>query len=207
MFPIAREARLFVLAILVVAILATVYLPYAVAAVFWVLLVAVVFLLRDLRRLVPSRPLGVVSPVDGRVTSVSRARDPYLKREALVIRIRQRTLGEFNVHSPVEGRVTGRWWPEQTPEDEGALPPGHFAIWFKTDEGDDAVVAIDLRGRFQLMHCSVQPGERTGQGRRCGLMGFGRPVTVYLPVSARVAVEPGQCLLAGSDEIASFVHG
>ncbi|MDX5333124.1 MAG: phosphatidylserine decarboxylase [Gammaproteobacteria bacterium] len=207
MFPIAREARLFVLVLLAVAVLASIYLPLVVAAVFWLLLLLLAFLLRDLRRLVPSRPLAVVSPVDGVVTSVSQARDPYLKREALVIRIRQRWFGEFNVHSPVEGKITERWWPERTREDEDELPPGHFAIWMQTDEGDDAVVAIDLQGRFRLMHCSAQAGERTGQGRRCGLMGFGRPVTVYLPATARVAVAPGQPLLAGSDVIASFVHG
>ena len=205
MLPIARETRLFVVALFVVAGLATVYLPYFVAAILWVVLALALFLLRDFHRPVPSKPLGVVSPVDGVVTSVSRTEDPYLKREAVVVRIRQHVYGEFNIHSPIEGKVDSRWWPERTPEGE-ALPPEHFAIWIRTDEGDDVVVAVDLRARFQLMHCSVQPGERTGQGRRCGLVGFGRPVAVYLPANARVAVEHGQRLRAGSDQIASFIH-
>lgn len=207
MFPVARETRLFVVILVTAAILATVYLPYAVAAVFWFLVVASLFFLRDFKREIPSRPMAVVSPVDGVVKSVSRAEDPYLKREAVVVRIRQHVYGEFNVHSPIEGKVTGRWWPESTREGEEDLPPEHFAIWIQTDEGDDAIVAIDLGGRLQLMHCSVQRGERTGQGRRCGLVGFGRPITVYLPSNSRVSVEPGQRVLAGSDEIATFVRG
>ncbi len=206
MLPIARETRLFVVALLAAAVLATVYLHYWIAAVLWGLWVLAIFLLRDFKRLIPAHPLGVVSPVDGIITSVSRAEDPFLKREALVIRMRQHVYGEFNVHSPVEGKVTGRWWPEST-KDEANLPPDHFALWIQTDEGDDAVVAVDLHGHFRLMHCGVQRGERTGQGRRCGLVGFGRPVTIYLPVNARVAVEPGQRVRAGSDEIAAFIRG
>lgn len=206
MLPIARETRLFVVLLLVAAILATIYLHYWAAAVLWTLFGVAIFLLRDFKRVTPARPLGVVSPVDGVITSVSRAEDPYLKREALVIRMRQHIYGEFSVHSPIEGKITGRWWPESASQQED-LPPEHFALWLQTDEGDDTVIAIDLHSRFRFMHCGVQRGERTGQGRRCGLVGFGRPVTLYLPVNSRVAVDPGQRVRAGSDEIASFVHG
>lgn len=205
MLPIARETRLFVVVLLIAAILATVYLHYWIATALWGLLAVAIFLLRDFKRNIPARPLGVVSPVDGVITSVSRAEDPFLKREALVIRMSQHIYGEFNVHSPIEGKVTGRWWPESAKQEDD-LPPEHFALWLQTDEGDDTVVAVDLHGHFRFMQCGVQRGERTGQGRRCGLVGFGRPVTIYLPVNARVAVDPGQRVRAGSDEIASFVH-
>ena len=205
MLPIAREARLFVVVLGTAAVLATYYLHFVVAALLWLLLSLAVFLLRDFKRIVPSRPLALVSPVDGEVLSISHGDDPYLKREAVIIRLRQHPYGEFNVHSPTEGKVTGRWWPEDKHQTTD-LPPRHFAIWVQTDEGDDVVVAVDLSARFQLLHCAVQTGERAGQGRRCGLVGFGRPVIVYLPASARVAVEPGQKIRAGSDEIASFVH-
>ena len=51
----------------------------------------------------PARPDAVLSPADGRIVSVERARDPYLDRDALKISV---FMNVFNVHSnrsPVDG--------------------------------------------------------------------------------------------------------
>ena len=60
---------------------------------------------RSAARRARSRPNAVLSPADGKVVSVERARDPYLDRDALKISV---FMNVFNVHSnrsPVDGVV------------------------------------------------------------------------------------------------------
>ena len=75
----------------------------------WLSYIALLFLFRDFSRVVPSDPLAVVSPLDGKVLKVEEAYDPYLKRVAQCIHLKQGVLGEYNVHSPCEGKVENLW--------------------------------------------------------------------------------------------------
>lgn len=174
------------------------------SAPFWLLLALLLFVFRDLPRQVPSLPLAAISPVDGEVGSIGIARDPFLQRESLRVRIRQSPLGEFNIHSPIEGQVRSIWTPETT---DITPPQGqHVAIHIQTDEQDDVVVAFDRASRFSYHRCYVHSGDRVGQGRRCGFAGFGRRFDVYLPPRSRLSVEQGVRVRAGRDVLASFVH-
>lgn len=206
MFPVAREGRLIILLAAAVAAAVGFYIDILVSLPLWGLWLAGLFFLRNLPRETPALPLANVSPVDGVVLSVEQVQDPYLKREALRIRIKQHALGEFNVHCPIEGKIKQRWWPESRREDP-QIPAKQFAVWIQTDEGDDTVFAVDVSRPLHYLHCSIQSGERTGQGRRCGLIGFGLPVDVYFPLSTRAEVEPGQRVRGATDIIATFIHG
>ena len=65
---------------------------------------------RDPPRAVPREPKAVLSPADGRIVAVERARDPYLERDALKISV---FMNVFNVHSnrsPVDGEVRDAWY-------------------------------------------------------------------------------------------------
>ena len=53
----------------------------------WIVVVFIVQFFRDPPREVPSQPNAVLSPADGRVLVVEKARDPYLDRDALKISI------------------------------------------------------------------------------------------------------------------------
>jgi hypothetical protein len=76
------------------------------AAIAWVLLVFVVQFFRDPARTSPDGAAVVLSPADGRVVLVGKARDPYLDRDALKISV---FMNVFNVHSkPKPGRRQGR---------------------------------------------------------------------------------------------------
>jgi phosphatidylserine decarboxylase len=143
--------------------------------------------------------------VAGVVTGISEERNPFLNRRSHRVTLRQSRLGEFNVHSPVEGKVQRRWWPGKEGVEEG-VPQDCFAVWVQTDEGDDLVFAVGITGGFRYLRCGVQSGERLGQGRRCGFIGFGRPVDIYLPESSRVKVAVGQRVRAGSDIIGILIH-
>lgn len=171
----------------------------------WVPLALALFVFRDFSRVVAPRALAVVSPVDGVVTQVSEDRNPFLNRKGHRVSVRQSLLGEFNVHSPVEGKVQRRWWPGKEGVD-AQVPRDRFAMWVQTDEEDDVVFAVGLKGGLRFLRCAVQSGERMGQGRRCGFLGFGLPVDIYLPENSRVEVEPGQRVRAGSDIIGILMH-
>lgn len=164
---------------------------------------AIFVLGRDPDRQVPSRPLGVVSPVDGQVTTVGAGRDPFLGRDAVLIGICQGVLSPAVLHSPVEGRVEHIWAGPQAAEDGGAPC---MAIHLRTDEGDDVVFAVSKARLSGPLQWKVQPGERVGQGQRRGLAGWGRTIRVFLPPASRAGVESGESVRAGADVIARLVH-
>jgi len=170
----------------------------------WLLLALAFVIFRDFSRVVAPRALAVISPVDGVVTEVAEARDPYVGRPALRVSLQQSRFGEFNVHSPIEGKVQQRWWPGKQGVEDG-IPEHEFAVRIQSDEGNEVVFAVEVQG-LRYLRCAVQAGERMGQGRRCGFLGFGLPVHVYLPLNCRVDVAPGQRLKAGSDMIGVLVH-
>lgn len=202
MIPIARETRL-VLLVMGVAIAAAHY-QFGPSLLWpaWLAFAVLLFLFRDFRRTVPAIPLAVVSPVDGHVMNVTGAvRDPYLSRVAQSICLRQSSLGEFNVHSPIEGKVQNLWVRSPTRFTESEL-----AVWVQTDEQDDAVMVANLNSVLRHASCNISAGEKLGQGQRCGFMAFACEVVIYLPLSAHICVKVGQSVRAGSDKLAEFIH-
>ncbi len=201
MIPIAKEVRLLLVVIGIVLVFAQYKLSLQSLWIVWLIYIVLLFLFRDFSREVPSQPLAIISPIDGKVTQVEEAYDPYMHRVAKCIHLRQSILGEFNVHSPVEGNVQNLWVISPTEPTYTQL-----AISLQTDEKDDAVVAADLKSIFRHATCSVSTGDRLGQGQRCGFMAFACNLVIYLPTSAHVAIKAGQSVRAGSDKLAEFVH-
>ena len=75
------------------------------------------------------------------------------------------------------------------------------AMWLQTDEGEDVVL------RFRGFRLGLAPralvgfGARLGQGQRCAYLRLTRTAEVELPADARVLVEPGSKVVAGTDLI------
>lgn len=170
--------------------------PAAVAA-------AVFVLGRDPARHVPSRPLGVVSPVDGYIESVERGWDPYLERDALIVRLCQGIVAPAVLHSPIEGRVEHIWGGPSLPDVSASTA---VAIHVRTDEADDIVFSLSRARLPGPLQWSVQPGERVGQGQRRGLAGWGRSVSIYMPANSRSTVQSGHQVHAGADVVARLIH-
>ncbi|WP_455234568.1 phosphatidylserine decarboxylase [Thiogranum longum] len=166
---------------------------------FWLGCVFIVYLFRDPEREIPSSPLAVVSPADGRVDFVGEVHDPYLDREALLLGIQMKHMGVYSTRSPVEGKMM-----ELRNPGSGADQP--YGVWLKTDEDDDLVVVMHRGPLHNLPHCFVRIGERVGQGQRCGYIQMGGRVDVYLPPNSRIQAEAGSHVKAGSDVIATLVH-
>jgi phosphatidylserine decarboxylase len=167
--------------------------------VLWLLVLLVLWMYRDPTREIPSLPLSVICPADGRVSSVSHTPDPYLNRASLRISIEMHPLGVYTTRSPVEGKVL-----EPQGNNGNSIEP--HGVWLQTDEGDDIVVVMNKGRLNNTPRCYVGFGERVGQGRRCGYVHWGGRVDVYLPDYSRPVVEEGARVTGGSDVIAKLVH-
>jgi phosphatidylserine decarboxylase len=200
-FPfIAREGVVLLLAAILAAVVVLNFSGWQTSLPFWGLSLLILVIFRDPERDIPSQPMAVVSPADGRVSSVTTTRDPYLDRESIRVTLQMNPYGVFTTRSPVEGKVLQ---PPHTPE--GVRMP--HGVWLQTDEGDD-VVMVMMRGRLHTApRCYIRIGERIGQGKRCGFVHLGGQVDVYLPERSRLAVDVGDWVRSGSDIIATLVHG
>ncbi|WP_019625561.1 phosphatidylserine decarboxylase [Thioalkalivibrio sp. ALJT] len=202
LFPLAPEGRLFVI---ISAWMAVISLLFGEAELGLFMVILTVFLMavfRDLRRNapVPAPALGVIAPADATVEAVTEARDPFTGKPAVCIRLRQRRLGEYNVHAPQEAEIRERVWPgKETDTPPDAQLEGRLAYALENDEGVRMTLAlsVDHWPRMIRMQDNI-PGNRLGRGKRMGFAGFGGRFEIWLPEGAHVMVEPGQHVLAGS---------
>lgn len=202
MIPIAREAQLVLLVLGMAVAMAQHLFGFSAVWPAWLVFAVLLLLFRDFKRTIPAIPLAIVSPVDGRITDIRDAvHDPYLKRMAQSVSLRQSPLGEFNVHSPIEGKVQNLWVRSAARHAESEL-----AMWVQTDEQDDVVMVADLSSVLRHASCHISAGEKLGQGQRCGFMAFACEVVIYLPQTSSVRVQVDQSVRAGSDKLAEFVH-
>ncbi len=202
---IAREGWMWIAAIAIPA--GVVQYLYGLAALpLWAIVLFLLFLFRDPARKVPAVPLGIVSPVDGRVTAIDTVHDAYLNRQVLSISVKMRFTSVYSAHSPIEGKVLEQWLdvPRKIAGTDEEVAT--FAQWIQSDEKDDVVLVIETSSPISRPQCYAQSGERIGQGQRCGFIRFGSQVEVLVPVTSRIAVSVGDPVLAGSDIIATLVH-
>ena len=196
---IAREGMLPLAAAILAGVLVLHFIGFSQSLVFWVLVLLVLVLFRDPDREIPSQPLAVVSPADGKVTSISTVADPYLPRQSVRVVIQMPPYGVFTTRSPVEGKVLE---PPNSPEDSSS-PHG---VWLQTDEGDDVVMVMTRGPLKNDPRCYIRIGDRIGQGKRCGFVHLGGRVEVYMPENCRPLIAEGDTVHSGSDIIAKLVH-
>ena len=196
---IAREGMVPLLVVVLAGVLVLHFIGWPQSLLFWVLALLVLVLFRDPDRDIPSQPLAIVSPADGKVTSISTVQDPYLLRESIRVTIQMSHYGVFTTRSPIEGKVLE---PPNIPEDNN-MPHG---VWLQSDEGDDVVMVMTRGPLNNQPRCYIRFGDRIGQGKRCGFVHLGGRVEIYLPESSRLVVTEGDSVQSGSDIIAKLVH-
>ena len=173
---------------------------------FWLATLFILQFFRDPAREVPDDPLAVVSPADGRIVEVSRARDPWLDRDALKISV---FMNVFNVHSnraPVEGTVQERWYFPgafvNAALDKASISNERNALWLRTRDGQD-VTCVQVAGLIaRRILCYVGAGAELGRGERFGFIRFGSRVDVYLPLDAEPKAAIGEKVYASSSVLA-----
>src|SRR5580704_14828246 len=107
---IAREGWAFLASAILLALALSWLGLWPLAALAWLAVVFIAQFFRDPSRSAPVAANVVLSPADGKVVLVGRARDPYLDRDALQISV---FMNVFNVHSnrsPVDGEVRHKWY-------------------------------------------------------------------------------------------------
>lgn len=200
-FPlIAREGWPYIAVTLLIAIIATrlggVMLLLPVLA----LLVLLILLFRDPRRRVPSRPLAIIAPVDGKILSVRPTDRGALEREAMLIEIKVDHFGAYTARSPTEGKALSL----RDNLRDGSRLTGVSGLWLRTDEGEDVVVLMIGKRRIAKPRSFVGYGERLGQGQRFAYIRLAQRAQVYMPLSVRLDVRAGDRVRAGTDALAHF---
>ena len=171
------------------------YLDVIFAVAFALLFFVLYLVFRDPRREVPASPLGVISPVDGRVVDVGLTDKGVFQGEAQRVRIRIDSLGTYTARAPVEGKIMDL----RSVAGDSIVDYRTNALWIQTDEGDDVVLEFDGY-RFGLAPQSfIRFGERVGQGQRSAYLRLTRFAELHMPIQSKVLVKPGQAIRAGTD--------
>ena len=206
---IAREGWPFLAAAIVAAAVASWFVGWW-SAPLWLAAVFVLQFFRDPARQVPGDARTVVSPADGRVVAVGRARDPYLDRDAIKVSV---FMNVFNVHSnrsPVDGRVQKRWYNPggfvNASLDKASAENERNALWLRTPEGAD-VTCVQIAGLIaRRILCYVGEGDNLERGQRFGFIRFGSRVDIYVPDDAKLVAALGDKVYATSTVIATLAN-
>ena len=199
---VAREGIPFLIGAIVAGIATWEFAGWTYSIVPGLVFLWLVLIFRDPLRAIPAVPLGVVSPVDGKVVEISLTDKGALNGEAHKILIRVSSLGTYTSRCPVEGKIM---------DFRGAIADSAQAgassgLWVQTDEGDDVVLQFHGH-RFGLAPLAfLGYGERVGQGQRCAYLRLTRLAEVQLPINGRLLVEEGQRVSAGVDVLAKLPH-
>lgn len=141
------------------------------------------------------KPRGILSPVDGTVVHRRECHDPILGREAIRVVIRTALWGGYCLRAPMAGEVV-------------SLPRGcsESASRIRADDGQDVVLRVTRGSLLGARPVMLAPGERVGQGRRCGLRRLAREIEVLLPAGSRVEVALGSRVRSGETLLATLLR-
>ena len=203
---IAREGWPFIAASLVVAIAVHAYAGWGAALFFWLVFAFMIQFFRDPPRVIPADPAAVLSPADGRVVVVEKARDPYLDRDALKISVFMNVFNAHSNRSPVDGEVHKTWYFPgsflNAALAKASLENERAVLWIKTDKGAD-VTCVQVAGLVaRRILCYAKTGQKLTRGERFGFIRFGSRVDVYLPLDATPRVAVGDVVYATESVLA-----
>jgi phosphatidylserine decarboxylase len=203
---IAREGWPFLAIAVAASVLVGAFAGWWWSLPLWLAALFVLQFFRDPPREVPDEPRAVVSPADGRIVAVEKARDPWLERDALKISV---FMNVFNVHSnraPVDGTVKQVWYHAgrflNAALDKASVENERNALWFRARSGVD-VTCVQVAGLIaRRILCYVSAGTELQRGERFGFIRFGSRVDVYLPLDAQPVAAIGDKVYAAESVLA-----
>ena len=184
---------------------------WIVAALIALIAVALLSFFRDPQRQIPSQRGQMVSPADGRISSIHQL-DHYEPLDAPAVCIRV-FMSVLNVHvnrSPCHGRVTttehkpGRFINALKPE-SAELNESQTTVLYHPSRSTPIAAIRQVAGAIaRRIVCDVRPGDILQRGQRFGIIKFGSTVELYLPHPDRVEVQVrhGQKVYAGATVLA-----
>jgi phosphatidylserine decarboxylase len=203
---IAKEGWPFLAGSAIVSLLVMFLAGWVWSVPFWLATLFVLQFFRDPPRQQPADVNAVLSPADGRIVAVERARDPWLNRDAMKVSV---FMNVFNVHSnrsPVPGRVENTWYHAgsffNAALDKASIENERNAVWLKTSRGED-VTCVQVAGLIaRRILCYVKSGDELTRGQRFGFIRFGSRVDLYLPLGTRITANLGEKVYGGSSILA-----
>jgi phosphatidylserine decarboxylase len=160
---------------------------------------------RDPERAIPDAPGLVVSPADGKVTSIVDFEQEGRRQRRISI-----FLNVFNVHvnrSPIAGTITGIFY--QKGKFGNAMSGG------SSEANEQNIVTVQGEGHTVVFKqiagllarrivFTARTGDTLARGQRVGLIKFGSRVDVVLDASAEVKVKIGDHVAGGSSVLAAL---
>ena len=201
-FPLAASGWRYILSTAFLAAVGSSLGAWWLSGPLWIITAWMTWFFRDPSRNVSTPESALICPADGRVVAVEEVDCPELPGgRALLVSV---FMNIFDVHvnrAPISGGVV--WSAHRA----GAFHPADQARVCRQNErqevllrrGDGALVlVVQVAGLVaRRIECWLTPGEMVRRGQRFGMIRFGSRVDLYLPLQARVVVEPGQKVRAG----------
>lgn len=205
---IAREGWPFIAIAVAAAVLAHGFAGPGWAMLPWLIVAFMVQFFRDPPRSIPQAPGAVLSPADGRIVAVERARDPYLERDALKMSVFMNVFNAHSNRSPVDGEVRNAWYHAgrffNAALSKASLENERTALWIRTASGAD-VTCVQIAGLVaRRILCYAGVGQRLARGERYGFIRFGSRVDVYLPPESRPVASMGDKVYASESILATL---
>jgi len=199
-----RDGIYYALALVAVAVLIVLWTSPLLALLPLLLAAFFLWFFRDPERVIPTVPGAVVSPADGKVTSVSTIQVAGQPRTSISI-----FLSVFNVHvnrSPVDGVITaleyrrGKYLNAMNP---ASAELNEQSICSLVTSDGQPVVFKQIAGLLaRRIVFNPKSGDRLTRGQRIGLIKFGSRCDIILPISAKVLVAVGETVKGGSSTLA-----
>lgn len=208
--PVHKEGYKFVAAFFGASVL----LGWIADPLFWIGMVLTAwcaYFFRDPERVTPIDDDLVITPADGRVSSVVRMTPPEElglgSDEMLRISV---FMNVFNCHvnrAPMKGRIARIIYTKgsflNADLDKASSENERNGLVLETSHGEIGVVQIAGLVARRIL-CWAKDGEHLDAGERFGLIRFGSRLDVFLPASARPLVSVGQTAIAGETVLAEF---
>lgn len=199
-----RDGIYYALALTVVAVLLGCWIAPLLAVIPILLAVFCLWFFRDPEREIPTTPGAVVSPADGKVTSVTTISVNGVPRTSISI-----FLNVFNVHvnrSPAAGIITDfeyRRGKYLNAMDPASAELNEQSICTLTTDDGQVVVFKQIAGLIaRRIIFRPKKGDRLERGERFGLIKFGSRCDVIMPADAQVKVAVGEHVRCGSTTLA-----
>ena len=191
-------------------LLLMVWLPFAIIG--FLLTFFVVWFFRDPDRKTPNIKNKIISPADGKICLIDRAKPPKElsmdSKEMFRICV---FMNVFNVHvnrSPVKGTIREIVYKKgqflNASLDKASEKNERNSLIIETDDNKEIIVT-QIAGLIARRILSfVNNKDKIDAGERFGLIRFGSRVDIYLPEGSKAAVKIGDTVKAGETIIGSL---
>lgn len=216
MIKIHREGRWIVLItislLLALVILTALFLPYQLNYLSSVISLLVLIMVLRFFRVPARRPFlderTITAPSDGKVVVVEQVhQSEYLDCACMQVSIFMSIHDVHINYYPVSGRIAyqkyhpGKYLVARHPKSSKLNERSSVGI--ETPHG--RLLVSQIAGYVaRRICCYAEEGARAGQGDEMGFIKFGSRLDLFLPLDARIMVEPGEKVIGGITPIASF---